>query len=125
MRSRACGDDGVVAVVAVALSLLLVAALGAGSVVADVLAARQRAAAAADLGALAAAPAAAWSERSACAAAESVVRANGAVLLECRIRDGDVWVTASSLPRSRGARWLADELLGGTGPRVSARAGMR
>jgi secretion/DNA translocation related TadE-like protein len=125
VRSRARGDDGVVAVVVVALSLLLVVVLGAGSVVADVLAARQRAAAAADLGALAAAPAAAWSERSACAAAESVVRANGAVLRECRIRSGDVWVTASAMPRSHPARWFADQLLGGTGPRVSARAGLR
>ena len=51
--------------------------------------------------------------------------ANAAVLRECRIRAGDVWVTASALPRSRAARWVADVLLGGTGPRVSARAGLR
>jgi secretion/DNA translocation related TadE-like protein len=125
MRTRACGDDGLVAVVVLAVSLLLLAALGAASVLADLLAARQRAAAAADLGALAAAPAAAWSERSACAAAGSVVTANSAVLRECAVRSGDVWVTVSALPRSRAARWVADSLLGGTGPRVSARAGLR
>lgn len=125
MRARVRRDDGVVAVVVLALSLLLVVVLGAGSVVADVLAARQRAAAAADLGALAAAPAAVWSQRSACAAAESVVRANAAIVRECRIRDGDVWVTASAMPRSRAARWVAEVLLGGTGPRVSAHAGLR
>lgn len=123
MRWRA--DDGVVAVVAVGLALVLLAVLGAGTVVADLMAARQRAAGAADLGALAAAPAAAWSERSACAAAQSVVRENGAVLRECRIRAGEVWVTAAARPRSRAGSWITDTVLSGIGPQVSAHAGLR
>jgi secretion/DNA translocation related TadE-like protein len=94
-------------------------------VVADLLAARQRAAAAADLGALAAAPAAVWSSSGACAAAGSVVVSNGAALFSCRLGSGDVWVTASAVPRSTLGRWVSDQLLGGTGPRVSARAGLR
>ena len=114
MRASARGDDGVVAVVAVSSDWCCWRVLGAAAVLSDLVAARQRAAAAADLGALAAAPAAAWSQLGACAAAESVVRANGAVLRECRIRSGDVCVTASALPRSRAARWVADEVLGGT-----------
>ncbi|MFN8168325.1 MAG: Rv3654c family TadE-like protein [Candidatus Nanopelagicales bacterium] len=118
-------DDGVAAVWVLALSLVLVALLGAGSVAADLLAARQRAAAAADLGALAGAPAAAWSELGACQAASSVVRANAASVHDCRVEAGDVWVTASAQPRSHLARWLSDVLLQGTGPRVSAHAGLR
>ena len=95
---------------------MLVVVLGAGSVVADVLAARQRAAAAADLGALAAAPAAvvvAAQRLRGRRVGRAGERARS--LRECRIRDGDVWVTASALPRSRAARWVADVLLGGTG----------
>jgi secretion/DNA translocation related TadE-like protein len=118
-------DHGLVSVVVVGLAMLLVVVLGAAAVLADVMAARQRAAGAADLAALAAAPAAAWSEQSACAAAQSVVRANGGELRECRIRSGDVWVTASARPRSRPGAWLADTVLGGIGPQVSAHAGLR
>jgi secretion/DNA translocation related TadE-like protein len=125
MTARVRGDEGVVAVAVVALSLLLVVALGAASVVADLLAARQRAASAADLAALAAAPAAVWSDDHGCGVAEAVVRANDAVLRGCRVSSGDVWVTASARPRSSGARWLADRLLDGTGPQVSAHAGLR
>lgn len=123
MRGR--DDQGLVAVVVVGLAMLLVVVMGAAAVLADVMAARQRAAGAADLAALAAAPAAAWSEQSACAAALSVVVANGGVLRECRIRSGDVWVTASVRPRSRPGAWLADAVLGGVGPQVSAHAGLR
>lgn len=119
------GDEGLVAVAVLALSLVLVVSLGVAAVVGDLLAARQRAAAAADLGALAAAPAAALSSRNACAAADSVVVANGATVRSCRLDSGDVWITASAVPRSTLARWVSDRLLGGRGPQVSAHAGLR
>ena len=118
-------EDGSASVWAVAASLLLVMVLAAGSVVADLLAARRRAATAADLAALAAAPAASWSSVGACAAAGSVAAANGAAVHACRLSAGDVWITASAQPRSRLARWVSDRLLEGTGPRVSAHAGLR
>ena len=99
--------------------------LAIGAVVTDLVAARQRAAAAADLGALAGAAAAATSSDQACRAAAWVVRENGGQLRRCTVESGDVRVTASAAPRGSWARWLAARLLDDTGPQVSARAGLR
>jgi secretion/DNA translocation related TadE-like protein len=103
--------------------LVVVALLGGG--VADLVAARERAAAAADLGALAAAPAAQASETGACTAAAWVVRQNGATLRTCAVVDGDVRLTASARPRSPWSAWLSRVLGGPTEPVVGAHAGMR
>ena len=116
-------DDGAAAVWAVSLtSLLLVAALVV-AVVGDVLAARSRASAAADLAALAAAPLAA-STSTACRRADEVARANGAQLVGCVIAGGEVEVLARvevADPWRRWIRLLAD----GSAADVPARAGLR
>lgn len=123
MRTRGSrGDDGAAAVWAVSLtSLLLVTAL-AVACVGDVLAARSRAASAADLAALAAAPYA--SSSSACRRAGEVARANGAELVACVVVDGEVEVAARvdvADPWRRFVRLIA----GGIGAEAAARAGLR
>ena len=124
-RYRARGDDGVAVIWVLALSCLLLVLLAAGAVVADLVAARQRAAAAADLAALAAAPAAAYGDDNACRVAAAVVRDNGAVLVECRVADSEVWVTASASPRARWTRSLLGTLDRPVEPRATAHAGLR
>jgi secretion/DNA translocation related TadE-like protein len=122
---RARDDRGAALVVAVALAGLLVVLALVGGAVTDLVAARQRAAAAADLGALAGAPAAPTSETGACAAAAWVVRQNGATLRTCAVVDGDVRVTASAGPRAPWSGWLARILSGSVEPVASAHAGLR
>jgi secretion/DNA translocation related TadE-like protein len=117
-------DDGTVVVWVLALGMVLVALLTVGAGVADVLAARQRAAAAADLAALAAAPAAAYGDGEACTAAASVARSNGATLRSCRLADGQVWVSASARPRTALGRWAATRAGLNAGPEVAAHAGL-
>jgi secretion/DNA translocation related TadE-like protein len=119
------GDAGAAAVLALGLSAVLLMVLLVASVVADLLAARQRAAAAADLGALAGAPAVLRGEAEACAAAAFVVRANGGVLRECAIDGSDVRVVVSARPRGRWVTWLGDLLGGVPEPTVRAHAGLR
>jgi len=123
MRLRASvGDDGAAAVWAVALtSLLLVAALVV-AIVGDVLAARSRAASAADLAALAAAPYA--SSSLACSRAAEVVRANGAELAGCVVADGEVEVAARVAVADPWRRWIR-LLAGATDAQAAARAGLR
>ena len=118
-------DDGAALVLSVFLVAVLVVVGLLGGVVADLLAARQRAAAAADLGALAGAPAAQVSEVDACAAATWVVRQNGATLRSCAVVDGDVRLTASARPRAPWSRWLSQLLGGAVEPAASAHAGLR
>jgi len=123
---RRRGDDrGAVLVTSLALSAVLVVVALVGGVVADLVAARQRAAAAADLGALAGAPAAQLSESGACTAAAWVVRENGASLRACAVVDGDIRLTASARPRAPWSRWLAGLLGGAVEPTVAAHAGLR
>ena len=112
-------------VLALLLGGALVLVVLVGSVVTDLLAARQRAAAAADLGALAGAPAAARSASDACRSAAWVVRSNGATLRGCDVLDGDVRITVSVAPRGSFSRWLGSVLGGVPEPTVSAHAGMR
>jgi secretion/DNA translocation related TadE-like protein len=118
-------DRGAALVVAVLLAGLLVVVALLGGAVADLLAAGQRAAAAADLGALAGAPAAQTSETGACATAAWVVRENGATLRTCSVVDGDIRLTASARPRSPWSGWLARVLAGATEPVAAAHAGLR
>lgn len=118
-------DEGAALVLSVVLVAVLVVVGLLGGVVADLLAARQRAAAAADLGALAGAPAAQVSEVDACAAATWVVRENGATLRTCSVVDGDVRLTASARPRAPWSRWLSELLGGAVEPVASAHAGLR
>ncbi len=125
MTRRPVCEDGAAIVWSMLLSSVLVLVLVLGAVVADLLAARQRAAAAADLGALAGAPAAAHSDADACRAAAFVVRANGASLRGCSVADGEVTVMASARPRGPWSRWLATVLGGAPEPGASARAGLR
>jgi secretion/DNA translocation related TadE-like protein len=118
-------DEGAASVWVVSLVAVLIMVLVAGAIVTDVWAARRRAEAAADLGALAAAPAAVNGDVEACRAAAWVVRENRATLESCRVVDGDVEVTTSSAARGPW-RDLLDSLHGG--PVVlstTARAGMR
>jgi secretion/DNA translocation related TadE-like protein len=123
--SRRQGEDGAALVASLLLASVLVAVALMGGVVADLIAARQRAAAAADLGALAGAPAAQTSEIDACAAAAWVVRENGATLRGCEVVDGDVRLTASARPRAAWSRWFAGLFAGAVEPVVSAHAGLR
>jgi secretion/DNA translocation related TadE-like protein len=131
-------DDGAVAVWVLALACVLVAVLGVAAIVADLLAARQRAAAAADLAALAGAARSAYGEAVACRAADEVARADGAQVTRCRLVDGtldgtvdgtstgtgDVRVVVTAWPRSAAGARVAAALLP-DGVRVEARAGLR
>jgi secretion/DNA translocation related TadE-like protein len=119
-------DDRGAALVGAAflVGLLAVVAL-LGGAVADLIAARQRATAAADLGALAAAPAAQASETGACTAASWVVRQNGATLRTCAVVDGDVRLTVSARTRSPWSGWLSRVVGGSVEPVAGAHAGMR
>ena len=122
---RAPGDSGAATVLAIALSSVLLVVLVLASVVADLLAARQRAAAAADLGALAGAPAVLRGEAEACDAVALVVRADGGALRECRVDGQDVRVVVSARPRGRWVDWLGALLGGVPEPTVRAHAGLR
>ena len=118
-------DAGAALVWSLLLTAVLVVVALVGGAVADLVAARQRAAAAADLGALAGAPSAPMSEEHACASAAWVVRENGATLRSCSVVDGDVRLTASARPRAPWSRWLSRLLAGAVEPTVEAHAGLR
>ncbi len=123
-RSRG-DDDGLASVVTVAVIALLLGVVALGAVATDLLAARRRAAAAADLGALAGAPVAPHGEGEACRVAAWIVRENGASATACRVVDGDVWVTAAAVPRGPWARWLDGLADGPVEIRMTGRAGLR
>lgn len=87
------GDAGVATVFACFGLLVLLVVAGAGVQIGAAVVARHRAQAAADLAALAAAVAGVEpDDGDPCAAAESVVRRNHAVMAECRLDGGDVVV---------------------------------
>jgi secretion/DNA translocation related TadE-like protein len=118
------GDDGSASVWAVGITALLLVALLLIAFVVDVLAARSRAAAAADLAALAGAPAAAESSSTACGSAASVAAANGATLSSCRTAQDAIDVRATVTLHDPWRSWLA--LLAGTDSiTAGSRAGMR
>jgi secretion/DNA translocation related TadE-like protein len=102
-RERGAGSVLVLAAtMMIVVGSLVAATLGSG------IAARHRAAAAADLAALAAAGALVRpAGEHPCGAAERVSRANGATLRECNVERGEVEVAASA-PITGPLRWLTD-----------------
>ncbi|CAB4850132.1 unannotated protein [freshwater metagenome] len=126
MRLDARRDDGAGAIVVIAMSGIVVVAFVIALLVTDLLSARARAAAAADLGALAGAPAAASrADDEACATAAWVVHQNDATLRACTVIDLDISVTASARPKALWSRWLSALAAGSPEPQVTARAGLR
>ena len=125
MTRRGTDEGGAALVGALVLTALLVVVALVGGAAADLLATLQRAAAAADLGALAGAPSASASQADACTSAAWVVRANGAALRTCSVVDGDIRLTASARPRAPWSRWLTRLLAGDDDPAVSSHAGLR
>lgn len=122
-RPRAGPEAGVASVSVVAGAAVLLAALLAGVVGADLVGSRSRAGTAADLAALAAAGAALDGAPFACRRAGIVAAANGARLDACAIggataMDADVVV---SVPAAGPLRAVADHL-GVAAPRIRARA---
>jgi secretion/DNA translocation related TadE-like protein len=123
-RTTRRDDDGSASVWAVGITALLLVALLLITFVVDVLAARSRAAAAADLAALAGAPAASVSSPAACGSAVAVAAANGATLTSCRAAEDAIDVRATVTLHDPWRSWLA--LLAGTDSVTSgSRAGMR
>lgn len=118
---RVCRDDGFASLVVVAGAAVLLLALAAGAVLADLHATGSRARAAADLAALAAARDAPGGTDSACAQAAEVAQANRARIESCAIGGSfDVDVVAAAPPGALLARVAA--LLGLPEPVVRARA---
>jgi len=105
LAARAAGDRGSGTLLVALGCALLAMVAAAGLVLAGVLVGRTRVAAAADLGSLAAASAALESEGAACARAREIVRANGAVLLSCRIDGVQARVEVMS-PAPAAVAWL-------------------
>lgn len=95
---RLGGDRGAGAVLVLAVAALLTLVGGTASAVAAVAVARQRAAAVADLAALAAAQHALQGRGVACAWAARVAAADGGTLLDCTLTGDVVAVTAQVRP---------------------------
>jgi secretion/DNA translocation related TadE-like protein len=109
------GDRGAATVLATAVLGVLVAVAAGLGLVTSVVVHHRAAQSAADLAALAGAGAAVRGE-DACAAAETVARANDASLVDCRAAASrEVWVQV----RVTGPRWLGQ----GIDPTAEARAG--
>lgn len=118
-------DDGVAAPVVLALvGVLLSCALALG-VVAELLAARQRAADVADLAALAAVSSVLPDPASACADAAWVARVHVARLASCDLTDGDVRVVAAAPVTGLAAEVLRVVAGPDAEVRAEARAGRR
>jgi secretion/DNA translocation related TadE-like protein len=117
-------DDGSVVLGAIISVTLLLSMLVAATTCADLLAARQKAAAAADVSALAAAPNAVLSPDIACIRARDIAARNDARLISCEIQNDEVVIRAAASPRTSWARWIALLVGDSTDPAVSARATM-
>jgi len=109
---------------AITSALVLLAMLVAATTCADLLAARQRAAAAADVSALAAAPDAVLAPQDACTRANLIAARNGARVVTCEIQNDEVVIRAACAPRTNWARWVAHLVGDGNDPTVWARATM-
>lgn len=108
LRSRAAEERGSATVWVVALSGVL-AAIGVAAVLVGVaVIGRHRAAAAADLAALAAAERAVRGDPAACAVAEQVAGANGARLAACTVGGGAVVEVAVAVPVRLGPLGVLD-----------------
>ncbi len=108
-------DRGSASVYVLAAAALVVASGVAEAGVGAAVVARHRAAAAADLGALAAASSVVRGSSAACVLAQQVVRANSARLAGCAVAGSDALVSATVQPAGWAATW-------GTA-RVTSRAG--
>jgi len=122
---RGARDEGAATILAIGLATVLVLAVLAGSLVLDLVAARQRAADTADLAALAGVASLFPSEQDACEAAAWVAGADGARLRDCALVGSDVRVTVSCAPRGPWARWWEAVFGAVPEPSVTARAGRR
>lgn len=108
-------DRGSATVYVLSAAVVVLAAGGVGAEVGAAVVARHRAAAAADLGALAAAATALRGSPSPCGVAARVVAANAGRMVGCRLVGADAFVTVDVAPAGFGRSW-------GTA-RGSARAG--
>ena len=124
VRHVTSADDGMAVLGAITSALVLLAMLLAATTCADLLAARQRAAAAADVSALAAAPDAVLAPQDACLRASTIAARNDAWVVTCEIDNDEVVVRAASAPRTNWARWVARLVGDVTDPTVWARARM-
>jgi secretion/DNA translocation related TadE-like protein len=118
-------EQGLAALGAMVSVVVLLCMLMAATAVADLLSARQRAAAAADLSALAAAPEVITSSQDACVRAQSIARENGARIVSCEVHGDEVLVRAAVLPRSSWARWIAHLVADSAEATALARAQMQ
>ena len=101
MRPRPAGDTGAVAVLVVALAAVLALVGSTVSALAAVAVARQRAAATADLAALAGAQRALQGPAEACRRAAEIAVANAATVLHCRLSGDTVEVVVEVRPPGR------------------------
>lgn len=124
IRRLRAGEEGVALLSAMASVLVLLSMLVAATTLADLLAARQRAAAAADVSALAAAPDAILAPDDACIRAREIAERNAARIVSCEIQNDEVVVRAAATPRTNWARWVALLVGDATDPVVAARARM-
>ncbi|MEV6494384.1 Rv3654c family TadE-like protein [Actinoplanes sp. NPDC051633] len=92
VRGSGSGERGAASILVLAIGLVLVAAGMAGAAVGAARVGRHEARTAADLGALAGAAHVIEGPAVACATAERLVTANGAVLISCAVRDLDLVV---------------------------------
>jgi secretion/DNA translocation related TadE-like protein len=112
-------------VLSLALAGLLLVVVAVGSLVGDVLATRARAAAAADLAALAAVPLSARGPEVACRTAALIAADNAGRLVSCDMAGSGATVRVEVRPRNALARWLLTRSAGSDSVVVAARAGPR
>ncbi|NED95750.1 flp pilus-assembly TadE/G-like family protein [Phytoactinopolyspora alkaliphila] len=114
---RLGGERGAGTVLVLMVIALTVTAFMVAAVMVSGQSARRQAAAAADLAALAAAVQLSQGPDAACAAAETVARANGAQLHECSVHGVEVEVLVRVAVAGAGATWLpAQERRARAGP---------
>ncbi len=116
-------DRGAATVLATTLAGVLLVLVALGSLVGDLLMSRARAAAAADLAALAAVPLSPRGPEVACRTAGLIARDNGATMVACDVVGSQATVRVSVAPQSVAMRWLLRVAADGEGITVAARAG--
>ena len=116
-------DEGAAAVLSLVLAGLLLVLVAVGSLLGDLLATRARAAAAADLAALAAVPLSVRGPEVACRTAALIAADNAGRLVSCDAVGGGATVRVEARPRNALVRWLLTTSAGGDAVVVAARAG--
>jgi secretion/DNA translocation related TadE-like protein len=123
-RARAGrSEEGAAAVLSLALAAALLLVVAVGSLAGDLLATRARAAAAADLAALAAVPLSVRGPEVACRTAALLAADNAGRLVSCDVVAAEAAVVVECRPRNALVRWLVVAAAGHDAIRVSARAG--